>query len=308
MANINFMQRLSQTLTKIGTGFTQTAMTSIAFNSMNHCCCNNSIFGPRFGGGFGIPAQMAADPMGFTWLRNPMNMANAQNTAYGNMIAAQYGAYLGAQVRATASNSQFPQFPQFNQLQQAPKTNAKYAGDLDENQETESGKAFDEATNEMSEGENAKDYNIIDKYTDPDDKTKCAEEYRNSVSNLAKSYAANIDKSSGNSDNKVTSDEFINHELSKLDPNANAQVKAQAKQMALNAFNKIDQNGDGYADWKELAATIATFDTDPTNGKTSKDGTITSKDYNQWSTLLSQQNANKFDTTVRNSYKQLFDQ
>lgn len=314
MTKVNFMQRLSQTLTKMGTGLTQTAMTGIALNSMNNCCHHQSIFGFGCGGGFGygigmsygfgITPQMMADPMGFTWLPNPMNMY-AQNNAYGNMIAAQYGASLGLQVRAQAA-AKAAAYPQLQQLQ---KTNAEYAGDIDKNQDTSSGKAFDNATNEMSTNENAKEFTIIDEYTDPNNKEKCAEEYKTALSNLAKSYAADIDNE-GNSDRKVTVDEFVNYELKKLDSNATEQHKAQAKQMALNAFNKIDQNGDGLADWKELAAALATFDTstDSTNGKATKDGTISAKDFSKWSTLLGQQGTNTFDKTVRNSYKQLFEE
>lgn len=314
MNKVNFMQRLSQTFTKMGAGLTQTAMTGIALNSMNHCCQGPSIFGFGCGGGFGygigmnygigIPQQMLADPMGFTWLPNPMNMY-AQNNAYGNMIAAQYGYSLGLQARAEAA----AQTAAMQLHQQLPKTNAEYAGDIDENQETESGKAFNNATNAMSSNENAKDFNIINNYTDPNNTAQCAQEYKAAVSNLAKSYVADID-STGNKDRKVTAEEFVNYELSKLDSNATAEHKAQAKQMALNAFNKIDQNGDGLADWKELAATIATFDTstDSTNEKATKDGTISVNDFSKWSTLLGQQGTNSFDTTVRNSYKQLFDQ
>ena len=160
----------------------------------------------------------------------------------------------------------------------------------------------------MKDEDKAKDYNIID-YTEPDNKEKCAEEYRTAVSNLGKSYLANID-STGNSDRKVTAEEFVNYELGKLDANASDQHKTQAKQMALNAFNKIDQNGDGLADWKELAATIATFDTTTDSSQTqkaSKDSTISVKDFSKWSTLLGQQGTNAFDTTVRNNYKQLFE-
>lgn len=314
MNKVNFMQRLSQTLTKMGAGFTQTAMTGIALNSMNHCCSGPSIFGFGCSGGFGygmgmnygigITPQMMADPMGFTWLPNPMNMY-AQNNAYGNMIAAQYGYSLGMQARAAAAN----QTAAMQLSQQLPKTTAEYAGDIDENQETESGKDFNIATNDMSSNKNAKDFNIINNYSDPDNKTQCVQEYKTAISNLAKSYAADID-ASGNKDRKVTSEEFINYELSKLNSNATEQHKAQAKQMALNAFNKIDQNGDGLADWKELAATIATFDTstDSTNGNATKDGTISTTDFTKWSTLLGQQGTNAFDTTVRNNYKQLFDQ
>lgn len=313
MNKVSFMQRLSQTLTKMGTGLTQTAMTGIALNSMNHCCSGQSIFGFGCGSfgygmgmncGIGITPQMMADPMGFTWLQNPMNMY-AQNNSYGNMIAYQYGLGMGLQAKAQAA-AQTAAYPQLQQLQ---KTNAQYAGDIDANQETESGKAFDQATDAMKDEDKAKDYNIID-YTEPDNKEKCAEEYRTAVSNLGKSYLANID-STGNSDRKVTAEEFVNYELGKLDANASDQHKTQAKQMALNAFNKIDQNGDGLADWKELAATIATFDTTTDSNQTqkaSKDSTINVKDFSKWSALLGQQGTNAFDTTVRNNYKQLFEQ
>ena len=314
MNKVNFMQRLSQTLTQMGTGLTQTAMTGIALNSMNHCCSGQSIFGFGCGSfgygmgmncGIGITPQMMADPMGFTWLQNPMNMY-AQNNAYGNMIAYQHGLEIGLQAKAQAA-AQTASYPQFQQLQ---KTNAQYAGDIDANQETESGIAFDKATDAMKDNDKAKDFSILENYTDPNDNKKCAEEYRTAVSNLGKSYLANID-STGNSDRKVTAEEFVNYELGKLDANASDQHKTQAKQMALNAFNKIDQNGDGLADWKELAATIATFDTTTDSNQTqkaSKDSTINVKDFSKWSALLGQQGTNAFDTTVRNNYKQLFEQ
>ncbi len=314
MNKVNFMQRLSQTLTQMGTGLTQTAMTGIALNSMNHCCSGQSIFGFGCGSfgygmgmncGIGITPQMMADPMGFTWLQNPMNMY-AQNNAYGNMIAYQHGLEIGLQAKAQAA-AQTAAYPQFQQLQ---KTNAQYAGDIDANQETESGRAFDKATDAMKDNDKAKDFSILENYTDPNDNKKCAEEYRTAVSNLGKSYLANID-STGNSDRKVTAEEFVNYELGKLDANASDQHKTQAKQMALNAFNKIDQNGDGLADWKELAATIATFDTTTDSNQTqkaSKDSTINVKDFSKWSALLGQQGTNAFDTTVRNNYKQLFEQ
>lgn len=56
-----------------------------------------------------------ADPMGFTWLQNPMNMY-AQNNAYGNMIAYQHGLEIGLQAKAQAA-AQTAAYPQFQQLQ-----------------------------------------------------------------------------------------------------------------------------------------------------------------------------------------------
>lgn len=304
---MSFIQRLSQTLTQMGNGLTNTAMTGIALKSMTGCC-SPSIFPMRRGGccgggmayGFGITPQMMADPMGFSWLPNP-NMYNAQNNAYGNMLAYQYGLNLAAQSNAQiAANRAL-----YGQQQQLQKTNTKYAGDLDENQETKTGKAFDNATDQMAENNNSS-FNILEAYTNPEDKAQCADEYRSAVSNIAKSYAAEIDNSSGNKDRKVTVEEFVKHEMSKLTPDATDEKKAEAKAIAQTAFDKIDINGDGYADWKELAATVATFDTDTETNNKPKDATITSSQYAKWSLLMSQQNANEFDTTIRNNYSQLF--
>ena len=106
MSKVNIMQRLSQTLTKMGSGLTQTAMTGIALKSMTNCC-GPSIFpmgrggccGGGMGYGFGVTSQMMADPMGFSWLPNPA-CNYAQNNAYGNMMAYQYGLNLAAQSNA----------------------------------------------------------------------------------------------------------------------------------------------------------------------------------------------------------------
>lgn len=313
MSNVKFMQRLTNTLQNWGSGFTQTAMTGLALNSMNSCC-GNSIFGfgcnsygygfgyccaPSFGMGMGITPQMMADPLGLSWLPNP-NMYNAQNNAYGNMLAYQYGLNLTAQSNAQIAANMAQQ----QQLQQGlPKMANAYAGDIDKNQNREAGQAFDKATNELidTSGEPIKNksFNILNSYP------KSAEEYKSSISNLAKSYAAEIDNTSGNKDQKVTLEEFTKHELSKLKSDATVEQKTEATQKAQTAFNKIDINGDGFADWKELSAAISTFDTDTSQEK-SKDGTITSKEYAKWATLLGQQGPNEFDTTVRNSYTQLF--
>lgn len=308
MTKLSIMQRLSQSLTQIGKGLTGTAMTGIALKSMTGCC-SQSIFPMGRAGyscgvgmeyGIGITPQMMADPMGFSWLPNPA-CGYAQNNAYGNMLAYQYGLNLAAQSNAKiAANMELLQ-----QQQQLQKTNTKYAGDLDKDQETKTGKAFDNATDKMAENKDSS-FNILDKYTNPKDEKKCADEYRAAVSNVAKSYAAEIDNTSGNKDRKVTVEEFVKHEMSKLDKDASDENKAAAKAMAQTAFDKIDINGDGYADWKELAATVATFDTDNETNDKPLDATITSDEYKKWSALMSQQGTNEFDTTIRKTYTQLF--
>lgn len=308
MTKLSIMQRLSQSLTQIGKGLTGTAMTGIALKSMTGCC-SQSIFpmgragyscGVRLGYGIGVTPQMMADPMGFSWLPNPA-CGYAQNNAYGNMLAYQYGLNLAAQSNAQIASN----MASLQQQQQLQKTNTKYAGDLDKDQETKTGKAFDNATDKMAENKDSS-FNILDKYTNPKDEKKCADEYRAAVSNVAKSYAAEIDNTSGNKDRKVTIEEFVKHEMSKLDKDASDENKAAAKAMAQTAFDKIDINGDGYADWKELAATVATFDTDNETNDKPLDATITSDEYKKWSALMSQQGTNEFDTTIRKTYTQLF--
>lgn len=308
MTKLSIMQRLSQSLTQIGKGLTGTAMTGIALKSMTGCC-SQSIFpmgragyscGVRMGYGIGVTPQMMADPMGFSWLPNPA-CGYAQNNAYGNMLAYQYGLNLAAQSNAQIASN----MASLQQQQQLQKTNTKYAGDLDKDQETKTGKAFDNTTDKMAENKDSR-FNILDKYTNPKDEKKCADEYRAAVSNVAKSYAAEIDNTSGNKDRKVTVEEFVKHEMSKLDKDASDENKAAAKAMAQTAFDKIDINGDGYADWKELAATVATFDTDNETNDKPLDATITSDEYKKWSALMSQQGTNEFDTTIRKTYTQLF--
>ncbi|CCY62716.1 unknown [Clostridium sp. CAG:967] len=320
MSDVSLTQKFSNMFSKLGAGLTQTAMTGIALKSMNSGCGGNSIWGFGCGGGnigfaggygfgFGGGLCPGADPMGVTWMNSGGCSTNPYAAAMGQQAAYAWGASLyqqaAAQYAVTAQQRALAQ----SQMQTLQKTKAEYAGNIEKDQSTEQGKAFDKATDEMvdKEGNVVKDkeFSIIDKYTDPEDKTKCKDEYKEAVSNLAKSYAAEIDNSQGNKDGKVTLEEFVKHELSKLPSDASDATKSKAKLAAQNAYNKIDQNGDGYADWKELAAVMATLDTDTSQQK-DKDGTIKSSDYAKWSALMSQNNTNEFDYKVRASYTQLF--
>ena len=129
------------------------------------------------------------------------------------------------------------------------------------------------------------------------------DKYRTAVSELGKSYLANMDKISGNGDGKVTLEEFTKHQMAELGENATDEQKANAKQRAQFAFSKIDQNGDGYADWKELAATFATYDQD-SEGK--MDGIITSEEYSKINTDIRQKAGIEFNKGLRTNYQTLF--
>ena len=93
--------------------------------------------------------------------------------------------------------------------------------------------------------------------------------------------------------------------MKSLSSDATASQKAQAKQMAQNAFFKLDQNGDNVVDWKELSAGIATFDTS-IDGKEQLDGKLDTNDYSKWSELMTSSQTNEFDKMVQKNYKHLF--
>lgn len=291
-------------LSKLGAGLIQTGMTSYALRTATNPC-NTSIFG--FGGcgmgcnmGFGMGSMMSANPMGIG-LFGANNAYNAMNTQYSNALGYQWGLSLAQQ--AKNNNLAMPNFSTINS-NNIKKTNNEYAGDIDKDQDTTQGKAFNKATSEMidEDGKAVKDKSFTIS------QSKDGEEYTKDVSNLSKSYLADIDKSVGNGDGEISVDEYINYEMKSQNlANANAEQKSDAMKLDQIAFSKLDQNGDNKLDWKEMAAAFATFDTDTANiSKDKRDGKITSEDHEKWSLYLGNQNSNVFDTTVRKNYTQLF--
>ena len=294
---------------KLGSGLMQTATTSYVLrNSTN--CCGGSIFGLGggcFGGGmgFGMPSMFnpMSNPLGIG-VFSPTNMLNTMNTQYGNAMAYQWGFQLAQQAKMNSlAAAQQQNLMQSQQLTQQ-KTDNEYAGDIDKNQDTTKGQEFNKGTHELVD---EKGKAISDKsYTisAPED----ADGYKSDLSELGKSYLADIDKSVGNGDGEITADEYINYEMkNSLPSKADADRKKLAMFETQIAFNKLDQNGDNKLDWKEMAAAMATFDSD-SSGKAEKDldGKITSKDYEFWSQSMVDQSSNIFDTAVRKNYNQLF--
>lgn len=297
MVNFDTAQRYSKAFKQLGNGLIGSAMQIEMLNQMNKCYGQPSIFGGCCGGGFS-PYNLNANPMGIGIFGNNNFYQNQMNTQYGNMLAYNWGAQLAAQIHASNANAQ-PHTPT-----QLPKTNNEYAGDV-KDQDTTKGKDFDKATNDMVDKEgnaiDGKSYTICEKPQNED-------EYKSHVTELGKSYLAEIDNTVGNGDGKLTLDEFVKHELKKLPSDASTTKKEQAKANAQTAFNKIDQNGDGYADYKELASTISTMDQnfDSKDKVAERDGKITSKEYEQWSTLLSDSTNTTFDKYSRSIYNKLF--
>lgn len=292
-------------LSRLGAGLMQTGVTSYALRASTNPWNNTSIFGfggcGMMGGMMGGMMSPYSNPLGV----NPYSGFSTQmQNPYGNALAYQWGTNLFN--LAKANSVSYPQMLQSaNTNNTTKKTDNEYAGDIDSNQDTTQGKAFNKATSEMvdADGEVVKDKSFtISQSSD-------GEGYTKDLSNLSKSYLADIDKSVGNGDGEITADEYINYEIkNSLPSNADAQQKSDAMKLGQISFSKLDQNGDNKLDWKEMAASFATFDSDST-GKSKKDldGKITSEDFATWSEYLVNQNSNVFDTNVRKNYTQLFD-
>lgn len=288
-------------LSKLGAGLIQTGMTSYALRASSNPC-NTSIFGfggcGMMGGMMGGMMSPYSNPLGV----NPYSGFSTQTqNPYGNALAYQWGTNLFNLAKA---NSLASQQTLLSSNPTIKKTNNEYAGDIDKDQDTTQGAAYNKATSEMvdKDGEAVKDKSFTISQSNE------GEAYRKDVSNLSKSYLADIDKSVGNGDGEITVDEYINYEMKSPNiANANAQKKSEAMKLGQIAFSKLDQNGDNKLDWKEMAAAFATFDSDST-GKAKKDldGEITSDDYAAWSERLVNQRSNLFDTAVRKNYTDLF--
>lgn len=123
-----------------------------------------------------------------------------------------------------------------------------------------------------------------------------ADNYKQAFSNTGKSYGAVLDT---NDDGFVSEEEYINSEIKHV----SSDKKDDMKKFAKIAFNKIDINGDGKLDWKELSATLASFDSFEDN---KLDGNITNNQFSGMGEYLGTAGENAFDKRVRSMYKKLF--
>ena len=110
---------------------------------------------------------------------------------------------------------------------------------------------------------------------------KMKDMYKNGFLNFGASYIKHIDNEYGNSDDKLTADEFVK---SQLDTSMEDELSLSEQQaMARNIFSHIDINKDGVADKKEVAAMMSMFDMSiGHNGDKAGgiDGKIKAVDYN----------------------------
>ena len=137
-----------------------------------------------------------------------------------------------------------------------------------------------------------------------DFKPKFVKQFARVGAEMEKGIKAYIEENgSGTINQELTLEEYVNYELSRLPEDATEEEKAEAKKYAQIAFSRMDLNQDKKADWKEIAATIATFDTD-SDGK--QDGKITFNEMLKWSQNLSDSTKSSFSDTLIRNYKKLF--
>ena len=144
------------------------------------------------------------------------------------------------------------------------------------------GKEFDEKLDELGNGDRT-DIELDGAESD----------YKEAISTAGKNYIKGTD---GNNDGLISEDEFVKHELHGKFKNVD-----NADDIAKVAFRKIDQNRDGFIDWKEMGAVIATFDASGT-----KDGKITASEFNTQSEQMTKHKDLKFDNAVKDKYNKYF--
>lgn len=308
------LNNLGDTLLKIGKNTLQTGTFYAAAKTLNSPCNRGlSIFGcgtfspcmpmgimggytlgyPGMGGmGLGAYAYGANMALMTPYAQMAIGQACGQAAALADQLKAQSGG------RFTIPGYQTPVLQMMQQQQQQIEPTNNEAAEKFSSHNTELGEQFEEHTKTgattqfvMSDWEGKAAGEEKDK------------EYTQYASNFAKSYIANMDKKVGNEDNEITEEEFTKYNMaSDLDENATEAEKAQNKTLSQIAFKKIDQNGDGKIDWKEMAATLSVYD----SMSGSRDGKITNEELAAGGSELVNSASTTMDQKLRSEYTRLF--
>lgn len=301
------LNNLGDALMKIGQSTLQTGTFYMAAKTLNSPCGGGSIwscgsFG-AMGCGMGYPAMggysygmMGGGMMGMMGgysTQMALGQAYGQGYALGEMLKAQGGN--GLYMMPGYQNPLLTQTQ--GQTKRLDPTNNK-AAEKFTSHPTELGKQFEE---HLKAGKTTQF--VLSDWEGKAEGDEKKQQYTQYVSNFAKSYIAHMDEKSGNKDNEISEEEFINHNItSDLGTNATDAQKAEYKASAKIAFGKIDQNGDGKIDWKEMAATLSTYDA--MSG--ARDGKITANEATEGSSSLMTGTDTTMDTILRTEYTRLF--
>ena len=280
----NIINKFAQFFTSLSQTSLSAGMTSAMIRSQNNMSRNGSIFGGCCGGryysqgnmfnqfgnfGYGNYGGFGNSCLGWSgqqWLAQlGLNMSAEQGWIDGTAIreAAE------AQAKARAAQQGKAGTPLAKQKDWLA------ADKIDSNQDKTAGEKLDQNTSQILNDKKGST-TIVSGLT-ANDANGNLEKYKTQVSELAKSYGASMDT---NGDGYVSLDEYM----------------AKEKQIA---FNKIDINGDGKLDWKELGAMLSTIDKDSSGNK---DGVITYSEISTWQQKMVDAQDNTFDKEIRKSY------
>ena len=298
------LNNLSNSLLKMGSSFLQMGTFYAATKAMNHGC-GGSVFGGYYGGyyggticsggiygsGYGL-GQIAAD-------RYMMGQAYGQGAALYQQISMLNSA-------SPMMVNPMMNFNNFNTTtsttqQTIEKTNNPAADKVADGQDTSLAKAFEQNVKDK------KDTQFVSSdWKDMPEGVEKNDIHMDSSDEFGKSYIMHMDKTAGNSDGEITLDEFKGYNIkTDLDANATDNQKKAANTSSEIIFKKLDQNGDGKLDWKEMSSMFTVYDS-LSDGK--YDGVITSKELETGNKLMLDANNLAIDKKLRSAYNDLYGQ
>ncbi len=299
------LNKLGDVLMNIGKSTLQTGTFYAASKAINSPC-NHSVFG--FGGGFGCGSFPMTGMCGGIFgggynIGMGMYPGMGMMSPYSQMAIGQaygQGFALGEQLKLSAQNGNFNMFNMFNQIPQQQLTQQTQTNPAAEKFTGHSSAAGEQLEKNMQEGKGTRF--VSAEWSSKSEADKNAE-YKTSTINLAKSYITHMDKS-GNQDNEITREEFANYNIkTDLPENATETEKTNAKLTSDVAFQKIDLNGDGKIDWKEMSAVLAAYDS-ASNG--TADGIITREEMENTVDKLTDYTNTSLKQTIQTQYNRLF--
>lgn len=305
------LNNLSNSLLKMGSSFLQMGTFYAATKAMNHgcggsvfggCCGGGGYYGGYYGGtiynggiygsGYGL-GQIAAD-------RYMMGQAYGQGAALYQQIS----------MLNSASPMMFNPMMNFNTFnttttsttqQTLEKTNNPAADKVAEEQDTSLAEAFEQNVKDK------KDTQFVSSdWKDMPEGIEKNDIHMDSSDEFGKSYIMHMDKTAGNSDGEITLDEFKAYNIkTDLGANATDDLKKAANTSSEIIFKKLDQNGDGKLDWKEMSSMFTVYDS-LSDGK--YDGVITNKELETGNKLMLDANNLTIDKKLRSAYNDLYGQ
>ncbi len=305
------LNNLSNSLLKMGNSFLQMGTFYATTKAINHGSCGGSVFNGCFGtggcysgyygnaggfyggsiytGGYGL-GQIAADQymLGQAYgqgaaLYQQISMLNSATP----MMANPMMTYPGMVTTQATLN------------QNIEKTKNPTADKVDSEQNTKLAEVFEQNIKDK------KDTRFV--ASDWKDLPEGAEKngmHMEYSDNFGKSYIMHMDKTAGNSDGEITLEEFKAYNIkTDIGENASDDMKALANKSSEVIFNKLDQNGDGKIDWKEMSSMFTVYDS-LTDGK--YDGVITNEELEKGNSMLLKGNDTTIDEKLRSAYDDLY--